>query len=118
MSRILDRRRAGPRRALRLVFVPGDPGAGPRGRRRCGGLSLPRRIDPAFPEAPCLRRHDDGRGLWPREPPPVDRWGGSALFRLAPVSRYVIQALAHVVRLGRVGYVFAREGGFGLVASP
>jgi ubiquinone biosynthesis protein len=27
----------------------------------------------------------------------------------------VIQALAHVVRLGRVGYVFAREGVFGLV---
>ena len=27
----------------------------------------------------------------------------------------MIQALAHVVRLGRVGYVFAREGVFGLV---
>ena len=43
---ILHRRRARARRALRPLFVQRHPGARPRGRRRCRGLSLSGRIDP------------------------------------------------------------------------
>ena len=52
---------AGPRRALRSLFVQRDPGARPRGDRRRRGLSLSGRIDPPFPAAASLRRHDARR---------------------------------------------------------
>ena len=41
---ILHRRRARPRRAVRLLLVQGDPAARPRRDGRCGILSIPRRV--------------------------------------------------------------------------
>ena len=64
-----------------------------------------------FPEARRLRRHDARGGLRPRFVSADDRRHRRAAFRLA----FVISAPAHLVRLGRAGFVFAREGVFGLV---
>ena len=57
VPRILHRRRARPRSALRPVFVQGDSAARPRGDRRCQILSLPRRDRSAnFPSRTRLPR--------------------------------------------------------------
>ena len=54
VPRILHRRCARARRALRFLFVQRDPGARSRRRRRRGGLPLSGGIDPPLPAA---RRH-------------------------------------------------------------
>ena len=63
VPRILERRPAGPRRALRRLFVQRHPAPRrPRhGRRRV--LPLPRRVDPPLPAARRLRAHDRGGRL-------------------------------------------------------
>ena len=47
--------------AVRRLFVPGAARARQAGRRRCGQLSLPRRIDPHAP-GPGRAQADDGTG--------------------------------------------------------
>ena len=56
VPRILHRRRAGARRALRPLFVQRHPGARPLGRGRCRGLSLSGRVDPPLSQAAGFRR--------------------------------------------------------------
>ena len=63
---ILLGRCAGPRPALRSLFVQRHPGGRPRGDRRRRGLSLSGRIDPQISAARSIRRHDARRGLPPR----------------------------------------------------
>ena len=52
---IFLRRRAGPRRALRALFVQGDPAHRPGGDRRPRGLSVSGRIDPQISQAEGVR---------------------------------------------------------------
>ena len=85
---ILDRRRAGARRAVRLLFLQRDPGAGPHGYGRCRGLSVSGRIDPPLSAAGRLRRHDANRGLRPGVVPAHVRRHRGAAFRLAPVGAH------------------------------
>src|SRR5207302_4709069 len=76
------------------------------GRRRCRGLPLPGAIDPALPAAKHFCRHDARRGLWPCDLSADERRHRRAPFGLA----LVIATLAHLTRLSRAGFVFAREG--------
>ncbi len=64
-----------------------------------------------FPEPARFRRHDAGGGICPGFVPTDERRHRGVAFRLA----FVISAPAHLVRLGRAGFVFAREGVFGIV---
>ena len=64
-----------------------------------------------FPKPASLCRHDARGRLCPRLVSADDRRHRGAAFRLA----LVISAPAHLVRLGRAGFVFAREGVFGIV---
>ena len=74
-------------------------------------LSISRGIDPQIPEARRFRRDDRRRRLFPRQLAKLlGRHRGFA-FRLA----FVISALTHIARLVRAGFVFAREGVFGVV---
>ncbi len=115
---ILLRRCARSRRALRLLFVQRHSGARARGRGRRRGLSLSGRIDPPLSQArspsPTMIR---ARRLPPRVVSGDDRRHRRAAFRLAfsLVGPRVISALAHLPRLARAGFVFAREGVFGMV---
>ena len=64
-----------------------------------------------FPEAQCLCRDDPRRRLFARQlAKPLRRHRGVA-FGLA----FVISASTHIARLARAGFVFAREGVFGVV---
>ena len=64
-----------------------------------------------FPKPAGFRRHDARGGLCARLASTHDRRHRGAAFRLA----FVISAPAHLLRLGRAGFVFAREGVFGVV---
>ena len=64
-----------------------------------------------FPEARGLCRHAARGGLSAGFVSTDDRRHRGAALRLA----FVISAPAHLVRLGRAGFVFAREGVFGIV---
>ena len=98
-------------RHLRPVFVQGDPAARPRRDRRRRILSIPRRIDPQISQAERVRRDDPRRRLFARQlAKPFGRHRGAA-FGLA----FVISAITHIARLARAGFVFAREGVFGVV---
>src|SRR3984957_6362740 len=111
MPGIFHRRYARPRSNVRSVFVQGDSAARPRGHRRRRILSLPRRVDPQISETERLCRHDPRRGFLAGVlAKPFGRHRGAA-FGLAPV----ISAATHIARLARAGFVFAREGGFGVV---
>ena len=68
-------------------------------------------IDPQVSQAEGLHAHDRGRRLPPRLVHADDRRRGGAAFGLA----LVISAFSHLIRLGRAGFVFAREGVFALV---
>ena len=68
-------------------------------------------FDPPLPAAGGIFRDDAGRRLCPRVVPTHDRRHRRAAFGLA----VVIAGLAHLHRLGHAGFVFAREGVFGLV---
>src|SRR5262249_47676744 len=92
-------------------FVQPHPGARPPGRRRAPILPLPGRIDPPVSAPADLCRDDRRRRLPPRLVPPDERRYRRAAFRLAAV----ILHLRHLVRLGRAGFVFAREGVLALV---
>ena len=74
-------------------------------------LSLSGGIDPPLPETRSLCRHAARGGLSAGFVSTNDRRHRGAALRLA----FVISAPAHLVRLGRAGYVFAREGVFGIV---
>src|SRR3984957_11975532 len=111
MPGIFHRRYARPRSNVRSVFVQGDSAARPRGHRRRRILSLPRRVDPQISETERLCRHDPRRGFLAGVlAKPFGRHRGAA-FGLAPV----ISAITHIARLARAGFVFAREGVFGVV---
>ena len=101
----------GLRPALRLLFVQCHPGARPHRRRRCRILSLSGGIDPPLPEPASFCRHDAGGRLCAGFVPTDERRHRGAAFRLA----FVISAPRTFVRLGRAGFVFAREGVFGVV---
>ena len=58
LPRILPRRRARARPALRSLLLQCDPGARPHRGGRCRVLSIPRRVDPPVSAADDLRRHD------------------------------------------------------------
>ncbi len=60
VPRVLHRRRAGPRRALRLLLVQRHSGARARGHRRRGGLSLSGGIDPPVSASGEFCRADAG----------------------------------------------------------
>ena len=111
VPRILHGRRARSRPAVRLLFVQRHPGARPRGGGRCRVLSLSGGIDPPLSQARGLCRHAARGGLPAGFVSTDDRRHRGAALRLA----FVISAPAHLVRLGRAGYVFAREGVFGIV---
>ncbi len=66
-----------------------------------------------FPEPSSFRRHDAGGRLLPRRFPIDERRHRDTAFRLA----FVISGSAHIIRLGRAGFVFAREGVFGVDRS-
>src|SRR4029077_639333 len=106
LSRVLQRRRAGARCALRSLSMNGRPSDGPpRGGAR-GAVPLSGRVDPPFP-APQRIRRDDACGRFPPRVAPADeRRDRGAAFRLA----FVISAVGHLFRLARAGFVFAREG--------
>ena len=108
---ILHRRHARARPHLRSVFVQGDPAARPRRDRRRRILSIPRRIDPQVSQAECVRRDDAHRRLFPRQLAELFGRHRGVAFGLA----FVISALTHIARLARAGFVFAREGVFGVV---
>src|ERR1700719_2857988 len=111
MPGIFHRRRAGAGSALRLVLVQGDPTARPGGDGRCRVLPISGGIDPQISQAERVRGHDPHRRLFPRQlAKPLGRYRGAA-FGLA----FVISATTHIARLVRAGYVFAREGVFGVV---
>src|SRR3984957_17043776 len=111
MPGIFHRRYARPRSNVRSVFVQGDSAARPRGHRRRRILSLPRRVDPQISETERLCRHDPRRGFRAGVlAKPFGRHRGAA-FGLASV----ISAITHIARLARAGFVFAREGVFGVV---
>ena len=74
-------------------------------------LSLSGGIDPPLSETRGLCRHDARGGLRAGVVSANDRRHRGAALRLA----FVISAPAHLVRLGRAGFVFAREGVFGIV---
>ena len=108
---ILHRRRARAGPDLRSVFVQGDPAARPRRDRRRRILPIPRRIHSQISQAERVCRDDPWRRLFPRHlAEPLGRHRGLA-FGLA----FVISALTHIARLARAGFVFAREGVFGVV---
>src|SRR5205807_3417803 len=72
---------------------------------------ISRRIHPQISQAQCLRRHDPRRRFCAREmAEPLGRYRGAA-FGLA----FVISATTHIARLARAGFVFAREGVFGVI---
>src|SRR6185295_14912533 len=98
-------------RALRALFFPTDPARRPGGHRRSRSLPVSRRIDPQISQAEGFRSHDRSRGISPRLVYADDRRRGRAPLRLA----IVIAGISHLVRLGRAGFVFAREGVFALV---
>ena len=64
-----------------------------------------------FPKPKAFAAHDRSRGISPRLVYADDRRRGRAPLRLA----IVIAGISHLVRLGRAGFVFAREGVFALV---
>src|SRR5208282_4757535 len=68
-------------------------------------------IDPPLSEAAAVCRHDARGGLRAGFVSADDRRHRGASFRLA----FVISAPAHLVRLGRAGFIFAREGVFGVI---
>ena len=94
---------------LRPVFVQGDPAARPRrDRRRRSYHYLVESIRKfaGRTRLPMIRSR-----LFPRQlADPLGRHRGIA-FGLA----FVISALTHIARLARAGFVFAREGVFGVV---
>src|SRR5207245_4374321 len=92
LPRILHRRRAGPRRALRFLFLQRDSRARPRRHRRCRGLSLSRRIDPPLPATRCLGRDDAGGRLCPRVVSALERRHRRAALGLAVVTVYTDRA--------------------------
>ena len=68
-------------------------------------------FDPQISQAECVRRDDAQRRLFPRQlAESLGRHRGVA-FGLA----FVISAITHIARLARAGFVFAREGVFGVV---
>ena len=74
-------------------------------------LSISRGVDPQIPQARRLRRNDRRRRLFSRRLAKfLGRHRGIA-FGLA----FVISAITHIARLARAGFVFAREGVFGVV---
>ena len=77
---------AGPRPALRSLFVQRHSGGRPRGDRRRRGLSLSGGIDPQVSAPGKIRRHDPRRGLPPRFVRADDRRRGGAALRLAAVN--------------------------------
>src|SRR5205085_987514 len=68
-------------------------------------------IDPPLPATGNFCRDDAGGRLPPRLLPIHHRWRRRAAFGLA----IVISGVAHLARLGRGGFVLAREGVFGIV---
>ena len=64
-----------------------------------------------FPKPRGVRRHDARGAFFARHVPADDRRHRRIAFRLA----FVISGPAHLLRLGRAGFVFAREGVLGLV---
>src|SRR5262249_53130244 len=105
------RGRAGPRRALRPLLVQRHPGTWARRRGRRRSLPLSGRVDPPVSQAAGLCGHDRGGWFPPRELPAARRRHRGVAFGLA----LVISVLLHLTRLGRAGFVFAREGVLGLI---
>ena len=68
-------------------------------------------FDPQISEAERLCRHDPRRGFLAGVLAKLFGRHRGAAFRLASV----ISAITHIARLGRAGFVFAREGVFGVV---
>src|SRR5256885_10734367 len=108
MPGILNRRRARPRCALRLLFLQRDSPGRPRRRRRCRGVPVFSRLQPPLPAPPCACRDDAGGRLCSRLVSAHERRHRRAAFGLA----IVIASPAPLVRLGHAGFVFAREGVF------
>ena len=100
-----------PRPALRSVFVQCHSGARPRGRGRRRVVSLSGRIDPPLPEAGGVLRDAAPAGFARVACRGMSRRHRGSALRLA----FVISAPAHLLRLCRAGYVFARQGVFGLL---
>src|SRR3954451_7867142 len=108
---VLYGRRARARSHLRPVLVQCDSSARRRCHRRRGILSLPRRVHPEVSQASRVRGHDPLSRVLPCGVAKPLRRHRRAAFRLA----FVISALTHIARLARAGFVFAREGVFGVV---
>ena len=111
VPRILHRRCARARCALRFLLLQRDPCARPRGRRRRATPIAISSNRSAASRARSVRRDDAGGRFCPRLVPAHDRRHRRAAFGLA----VVIAGLAHLVRLGHAGFVFAREGVFALI---
>src|SRR5450759_1499900 len=108
---IFFRRLAGPKFAVRRLFLQRHPAHRRGGHRRPRRLQVSGGIDPQVSQAAGLREDDRGGRLPPRLVYVDDRRRGGAAFGL----EVVISALSHLSRRARAGFVFAREGVFALV---
>ena len=119
VSRIFHGRRARLATLYDLYSFNIIPALGRAVAGDAGILPLSRRIDPALPASPGFCGDDLRCRFSPCQPPPPHRRRGGAAFGLASVKQFlraaVIAAFSHIFRLGQAGFVFAREGVFGLV---